>query len=109
LSRAVVFHVRARDEVRSLPKDVRLRLGRALMALQRGFTLGMPLSRAMPAVAQGVEELRLRDESGQYRVFVYPRAAQGVLVLRAFKKKSAQTPLSELSIARRRLRELTDA
>ena len=79
------------------------------MALQRGFTLGMPLSRPMPTVAQGVQELRLHHESGQYRVFVYPKAAEGVLVLRAFKKKSAQTPQSELSITRRRLRELTDA
>jgi phage-related protein len=107
VAHAVVFHVRAREEVRSLPKEVRIRLGRALMAMQRGFSLGMPLSRPMPEVARGVEELRLRDQAGQYRVFIYPRAAQGILVLRAFRKKSAQTPLSELAIARRRLKELT--
>ena len=77
------------------------------MALQRGFALGMPLSRPMPDLARGVEELRLRDETGQYRVFVCPRASEGVFVLRAFKKKSTQTPLSELALARRRLKELT--
>lgn len=107
MPRAVVFHLRAREEVRSFPKEVRIGLGRALMALQRGFSLGMPLSRPMPQVTRGVEELRLRDEAGQYRVFVFPRAAEGVLVLRAFRKKSAQTPSSELAIARRRLKELT--
>ena len=78
------------------------------MALQRGFSLGMPLSRPMPEVARGVEEVRLRDEAGQYRVFVHRKAGEDILVLRAFRKKSAQTPSSELRIARRRLKELTD-
>ena len=104
--RAVVFHIRASEEVRSLPKEVRIRLGRALMALQRGFCLGMPLSRPMPEVARGVEEVRLRDEAGQYRVFVHRKAGEDIPVLRAFRKKSAQTPSSELGISRRRLKEL---
>ena len=51
---------------------------------------------------------RLRDEAGQYRVFVHRKAGEDILVLRAFRKKSAQTPSCELEIARRRLKELTD-
>jgi hypothetical protein len=42
--RPVMFHARARDEIRSLPKEVRFRVGRALMALQLGYPLGIPLS-----------------------------------------------------------------
>jgi phage-related protein len=37
--RPVLFHWRAKDEVRVLPRDVRVKLGTALMALQRGFNL----------------------------------------------------------------------
>ena len=40
-----LFPVRARDEIRALPRDVRLKLGSALMALRRGFNLGLPVSR----------------------------------------------------------------
>src|SRR6185295_7821967 len=94
--RPAIFHVRARDEVRALPKDVRFRLGRVLLALQYGYTLGMPASRSMPAVAAGVDELRLHDADGQYRVFCYAKATEGVLVLRAFHKKSTRTPPSEI-------------
>jgi hypothetical protein len=37
--RPVLFHWRAKDEVRALPREVRVKLGSALMALQRGFEL----------------------------------------------------------------------
>jgi phage-related protein len=104
--RPVVFHVRAKEEIRALPRDVRLKLGSALLALQRGFNLGLPLSRPMSVVMPGVEELRLRGESGQYRVFCFRKAGAGILVARVFHKKSRETPLSEIALARRRLMEM---
>lgn len=104
--RPIVFHVRAREEIRALPRDVRLKLGSALLALQRGFNLGLPVSRPMPVVMPGVEELRLRGESGHYRVFCYRRARAGILVPRAFHKKTPETPRSEIELARRRLVEM---
>jgi predicted XRE-type DNA-binding protein len=54
----LVFHPRARNEIRALPKPIRFALGRTLNALRTGQTIGMPMSRPMPAVAMGVEELR---------------------------------------------------
>jgi len=86
-----------------------VRLGAALMALQRGFNLGMPLPRPMPAVRAGVEELRLRGESGQYRVFCCRKSAAGILVPRAFHKKTPETPKTEIELARRRLTEMLNA
>jgi hypothetical protein len=50
-----VFHIRAKEEIRALPREVRMKLGSALLALQRGFSLGLPLSRPMPVVMPGVE------------------------------------------------------
>lgn len=102
----VVFHLRAKEEIRALPRDVRVKLGSALLALQRGFNLGLPVSRPMSVVMPGVEELRLRGESGHYRVFCYRKAKAGILVPRAFHKKTPETPLSEIEIARRRLTEM---
>ena len=72
--RAVIFHSGARDEIRALPKELRYRLGRALMALQLG----------------------------------YRKHPKGILVLRAFRKKTEQTPQSEILLTRRRLREMLD-
>ena len=43
--RPVLFHFRAKEEVRALPRDVRVKLGAALMALQRGFNLDLLLRR----------------------------------------------------------------
>jgi len=90
------------------PKDVRRELGKAIFDLQKGAVLSMPISRPMPAVAPGVEELRIRDRTGIYRAFYHARTPRGVLVFHAFMKKSRTTPQHELKLARVRLRELLD-
>lgn len=60
----------------------------------------------MPIVMQGVEELRVRGESGQYRAFCYRKSPAGILVVRVFQKKTPGTPGSEIELARRRLKEM---
>ena len=106
--RPIVFHKVARDVIRAFPREIRDRLGKALYLLQMGEQLGMPISRPMPSVAQGVSELRLRSADGQFRVFYFVASSRGVLVLHAFVKKTNQTPAGEISVARTRLRELQD-
>jgi len=60
----------------------------------------------MPTIGPGVHELRLKDRSGVYRV-VYALVGDGrVHVLHAFKKASQETPLRNLELARKRLREV---
>jgi len=68
----------------------------------------MPVSRPMPSVAVGVAELRARDEKAIYRAFYYTASPRGVLVFHAFEKETQQTPLGEIEIARKRLKELLD-
>jgi len=104
----VLFHPKALEEFRELPKPVRSALGELLRVLQEGITLGMPASRPMPDVAPGVDELRAKDPSGQYRAFYLKKSSAGILVLRAFHKKTQETPNSEIMLVRKRLRELTD-
>ena len=63
----------------------------------------------MPAVSSGVWELRVRGEDEIFRVFYYTASSKGVLVFHAFQKKTQKTPLSEISLARKYLKELLDA
>jgi phage-related protein len=60
----------------------------------------------MPTTGGGVQELRLRDNTGAYRVIyvaVYPEA---VYVLHAFQKKTQQTNKRDLDLAKARLDDL---
>lgn len=66
----------------------------------------MPVSRPMPSVYHGVHELRLKDRSGQYRIFYYLKNKEMILVFHFFKKKSRTTPIQEIKTARVRLKEL---
>jgi phage-related protein len=108
MTKRVIFHIKALEEFRELSKSVRRDFGEALRQLQEGGTIGMPDSRPMPEIAVGVDELRAKDESGQYRAFYYKKSIAGILVLRAFQKKSQSTPNLEKQLARKRLRELID-
>lgn len=92
--------------MRSFPKDVRRELGKAIFDLQSGETLTMPLSRAMPSLAPGAAELRMRGRDGNYRAFYYTRSARGILIFHAFVKKSQVSPKQELDLGRKRLKEL---
>lgn len=106
--RPVVFHARTREIIRAFPRDVRDRLGRALFLLQMGEQLGLPLARPMPTVAPGVAELRLHGSDGHYRVFYFTAIKSGIMVLHAFEKKTRRTPLSEMQLARKHLKEMVD-
>ncbi len=106
--RPIIFHPKARGEIRRFPKAERSLIGRGLFRLQLGETLSMPIARPMPTVAPGVSELRVRGEDGVFRVFYFTATAKGVLVFHAFAKKTQRTPPLEIELARKRLKELID-
>lgn len=106
--RPAIFHSKARDEIRKLPEEARKGMGDAIQDLQFGAHLGMPFSRPMPAVALGVEEIRVRCAEGIFRAFYFKKSAHGVLILSIFQKKTRGTPMREILIARMRLKELLD-
>jgi phage-related protein len=104
--KAAIFHPAARSAIRLFPEGVRRELGKAVFDLQKGQFLAMPLSRPMPSVSPGVEELRIRDRDGIYRVFYYAKLARGVLVFHAFEKKTRATPKREIQLGKKRLQEM---
>ena len=107
--KSIEFHPRALEFIREQSPSIRRRLGEALRDLQKGIRLGMPLSRPMPAVAPGVCELRVRDENSTVRVFYFAAALHAILVFHGFQKKAQKTPVREIDLARRRLKEVINA
>lgn len=59
----------------------------------------------MTTVGPGVREVRIRDDSGAYRVIYLATLPEAVLVLHAFQKKTQATPRRDIELAASRLRE----
>lgn len=60
----------------------------------------------MPSIGAGVQEIRIRDEAGQFRVIYVAKFADGVYVLHCFQKKTQKTSKPDIELARRRYAEL---
>jgi phage-related protein len=60
----------------------------------------------MTTVGAGVREIRLRDDSGIYRVIYVTKFAERIFVLHCFQKKSQKTSKADIELASRRYQEL---
>ena len=90
--------------LRDFPEDARHDAGYQLDKVQRG---DQPADfKPMPAIGKGVEELRVSDSSGAYRVIYLARRSEAVYVLHAFHKTTQATPKKDLEMAKGRLRRL---
>lgn len=85
--KGVRFHPVVRDEISEYPEKIKKDIGYLVYLLQVGETLTMPDSRPMNEIASGVSELRVKDESGQYRVFYYLKSELGILVFHSLKRR----------------------
>ncbi len=63
--------------------------------------------KAMATIGKGVEELRIRDEAGTFRVIYRARLADAIYVLHAFQKKTQTTAKREIEIAGARFNQRT--
>lgn len=90
-----------RDWLMTLEREDRREVGRALMTLEYGWPMGMPLARAM---GQGLHELRVDlARSSTARIFFYIDRQERLVLLHAFFKRTRATPQSELQLARQRM------
>ncbi len=86
--------------LRDFPEDARHDAGYQLEKVQRGE---QPDDfEPMPAVGKGVEEIRVTEEGGAYRVIYVARRAEAVYVLHAFQKKTQATSRRDIDVARKR-------
>ena len=93
------------ERLRKFPEAARQDAGFQLERVQRGEP---PHDfKSMPTIGRGVEEIRVRDESGAYRLIYMARLADAVYVLHAFQKKTQATPQRDMGLARKRYMSLT--
>ncbi len=97
----VIFLGDSLDRLRDFPENARRQAGFQLDRLQRG--LAPDDFKPMATVGKGVEEIRVRDASGAYRIIYIARLKDGVYVLHAFKKTAAKTSKADIELAQARL------
>jgi phage-related protein len=94
------------DCLREFPREVRREAGFQLDRVQRGLD---PFDwKPMSTVGSGVREIRVRDESGGYRVLYVAKFQDAVYVLHCFQKKTQATPKRDIDLADKRYRELME-
>lgn len=90
--------------LRDFPEDARHNAGYQLDMVQHG---AQPVDfKPMPTIGKGVEEIRVWDDSGTYRVIYTARLADVVYVLHAFQKKTQTTAKRDTELAKSRYAEL---
>jgi phage-related protein len=100
----VVFAGDSLKRLREFPEDVRHDAGYQLDKVQRGQTPDD--CKPMPSIGKGVEEIRIWDDSGTYRVIYTARLRDAVYVLHAFQKKTQATSKRDVDVARQRLAQV---
>ena len=60
----------------------------------------------MPSIGKGVEEIRVWDDAGTFRVVYTARLADAVCVLHAFQKKTQTTSKRDIDTAKARFAQL---
>lgn len=100
----ITFRGSALDDLRAFPEAARREAGYQLGKVQNGLE---PNDwKPMKTIGQGVQEIRIRDASGAFRVIYLAKFANAVYVLHCFQKKTQKTVRSDLDIATGRFREL---
>ena len=101
----VEFRGSSLDDLRAFPMSARREAGHQLDQMQQGHE---PDDwKPMPRIGSGVQEIRIRDAAGAFRVIYVARFADAVYVLHCFKKKTQKTSKTELDLAGKRYRDLT--
>jgi len=94
----------SREDIRELPDSVQETAGFQLFKVQQGEE---PDDwKPMPTVGPGVQEIRIRDESGAYRIFYVAKFEEAVYVLHVFEKRSQKTARTDLALGKSRYADL---
>ncbi len=91
-------------EVKSPPlsSEARKETGVLLRRLQRGEKLSLPHSRPMPTIGIRCHELRITDETAQWRL-IYRVDEDAIVIVEIFQKKGRTTPHPVLQNCKLRL------
>jgi len=93
------------DDLREFPLPVRREAGYQIGRVQCGLEPDdwKPMS---TTVGTGAYEIRIRDESGAFRVIYVAKLAVAVYILHCFQKKTEKTAQADIKLAAKRYRDL---
>lgn len=92
--------------LRDFPEGAKLDSGRELARVQEGMD---PVDwKPMTAVGRGVQEIRVSDTPGEFRVIYVASIKHTIYVLHAFHKKSQKTPRRDIELAAARYRQIKE-
>ena len=92
------------NDLRDFPISARRDAGYQLDKVQSGEVSDD--WKPMSTVGQGVQEIRVRDASGAFRVIYVAKFADAVYVLHCFQKKTQKTSKTDLDLAAKRYNDL---
>jgi phage-related protein len=102
--KSVHFVGTSRGDIRQLPDSAQETAGFQLFKVQQGKE---PDDwKPMPTVGPGVQEIRVRDERGAFRVFYVAKFEEAVYVLHVFQKRSQKTACADLDLGKSRYVDL---
>jgi phage-related protein len=94
----------ALDDLRAFPVAARREAGHQLDQLQQGR---LPDDwKPMVTVGSGVQEIRIWDASGAFRLLYVAKFPEAVYVLHCFQKKTQKTSQADVQLATQRYRDL---
>ncbi len=98
--KALRFVGTARKDLAEFPESARRCAGHELFMVQAGRE---PADfKPLRTVGPGAYEIRVRDESGAFRVIYVARFEHAVYVLHAFQKKTQETAKADIDLAAQR-------
>ena len=98
--KSIVFLGDSLDAIRSFPDSARRQAGYQLDKVQRGRA---PDDwKPMSSLGPGVNEIRIQDEGGAFRVIYVAKLEDAIYVLHAFQKKDQRTRKTDLDLAKTR-------
>jgi len=103
-AKSLQFRGSALADLRAFPADARREAGFQLDQVQQGRE---PDDwKSMSIVGPGVREIRIREESGAFRVIYVAKFEGAIYVLHYFQKKTQKTNRDDLILATQRYKEL---
>lgn len=100
----ITWHGTSREDLMKFPRDAKQQAGYQLDKIQNGIE---PADwKPMRNIGQGVNEIRIKDEGGQFRVLFVVKFADALHVLHAFQKKTQKTAQQDIELARSRYKEI---
>ena len=100
----VEFRASSLDDLRAFPVMARREAGYQIDRVQNGHE---PDDwKPMSSIGAGVQEIRIRDAAGAFRVVYVAKFTDAIYVLHCFQKKTMKTSKTDLDFAESRYREL---